>query len=256
MAVSQHLIAQRWQQMKHTYGWNLIDDATLIAAAEAEIEVESGADTSVAERITVGIYRVYNRYLYQSILHLTHDIADSAAIERANQACLEIQLTVRRCVLAKAYSADLADEIAQQIVLRLLSEPHVVRQPQSLLAWVMWQTRALLKAAQPASTEAVPLKEDNAGDVRTAPNLEQSVETRLRDMDLDALLIQTLSPFHRQLIIMTEIEERPPREIAQLLKVKVTQIYVEKGRALKKLRENPACQRFFERLPPEDGQRK
>lgn len=242
MDIERAAVAACWQQLKRRYAWTMVDDEDrLIDQVMAAIEDAPPGQAGPARQIEISLHRVYNAYLYEAFFGGVRRPDDPAAAARSEAACRELNAMMRRLPALRGYSDAIQNDVIQSVFMRLVAAPASVKSPGSLTAWVIWQVRAALKSLiSPPRCNNRPVValalDDPAARVMPDASADLArVEVRLRNLELDQVLRQILSPFQRAVVVLAMIECYPDREVARMLDVRVTRVYVEKNRARQKM---------------------
>lgn len=231
-----------WMQLKAQFRWSFVQDeaaATFVDEIVRELSTRPDPANLSDSEINASIQQLYNRRMYEAFVAGLHDLADQAAVEATQRAAEEIRLIALRQIRAKGYEQDLAEELAQQVLVRLIEKPYAIRRPGALSAWIRWQILDLLKT----TNRRPPELSIDVDDVAEYPMIGS--DTFVQQMD-DVLFVQEilnelpaiLSSFQLRVIQLVIQEERPASDAAELLGVKPSQVRAEKARAIAKIRRH------------------
>jgi RNA polymerase sigma factor (sigma-70 family) len=217
-----------FRRLARRFDWQLaIDEDALLASATAEYGSLTGELTHGA-RLDLAVRRAYSVLLYQGLLH------------RINRAAEEVWWVVFRKAVRDDWQHDEAQDLAQEVVLRLMDRLDRVHSPQGLLSWVFWLYRQVVKDLR-GKRPTLPLTSDDDVEVQLSDpaDVAEAVEERVVGEELRALLASKLpNARDREILLRSIVLGEKPRQIASDLGIPVAQVRVLKFRALERLRDD------------------
>ncbi|MBV9790557.1 MAG: sigma-70 family RNA polymerase sigma factor, partial [Chloroflexi bacterium] len=221
-------VAQRahsiWRGLKAQFRWSFVHDDEEAAFVDTIVQELStrpdSANLSDAE-INASIQQRYNRRMYEAFVAGLHDLADQAAVEATQRAAEEIRLIALRQIRAKGYEQDLAEDLAQQVLVRLIEKPYAIREPGCLPVYIRFQIRDLLKAfnRRPAAL-SIDVDDGSEHPLAGSHNPTQQVDDKLLAQELASELPTFLSDFQLRVIQLVVLEEYSAIDAADKLDVK------------------------------------
>jgi RNA polymerase sigma factor (sigma-70 family) len=252
MEVEYRDVVSSWQRLRDRYDWQIIGDEAAFIQQVVQRVAEVQPQVAPSLRQTeVCIIRLYNEWLYATLLEGIRAGADEQALARANRVGQELAQFMLRHAALRGYSEAVRDDVVQQVFLRLISAPATIKSPENLMAWIIWQIRAALKTLRGHSQfHQQSLVSLEACEAVNGPFADPSsgidrVDWLLRNKELEQLLRAVLSPFQRSVVLLTMIEGHPEREAARMLGVEISRVYREKCRARQRLRNSQRLLRFL-----------
>lgn len=218
-----------WRQLAQRNDWSLVEnEAVFLDQAATEFEQLNRA-TMVGERMRFAIWRAYSVLLYRGLL------------SRQERAAQELWLAFVRTALRDRWSQPEAEELAQEVVFRVLDKLQNVKSPQGFLGWAfrIFRTarrdhRAQMNAEYQQNTE-----NDRTDEPVDPTDLATEVEQLLIDQQLQALLRAKLpNDVERATLLAIVVFGDHPRDVAQRLGLPPHRTRLAKSRALKRLRQD------------------
>jgi RNA polymerase sigma-70 factor (ECF subfamily) len=154
----------------------------------------------------------------------------------AAQSVSEIRVAVRRFIGSRVNDTATADDLTQEVLLKVHQRLPQVRDPRRLMGWVIQIARnTIIDFFRTHRNSEAYVEEVHAGDTPSAPPLPAE-ENRLRD-DLNVYIrsvVQDLPPIYRDALVLTEFDGLTQVELAERLGLSVSaaKSRVQRARAM------------------------
>lgn len=233
-----------WRQIASKKDWQLVDDEPSFLAGAHLIAVSLGCVASQAACLAKALSQAYSERVFYGI---------SNSRERAAQ---EIWNACKYLTFRNGLSPDEAEDIAQEVMIRILQRLGTIHSPHGFLSWV-WAVRKTVQRnylARQGRTE--PISEHDA---IATPSFDEDVVASLLDQRLiDAIETVLDNPLERAVIIDWLINSDQPRDTARRFGLPLYRARVAKNRALQRLQADPEIQKLLGGLnqepePPQEG---
>jgi DNA-directed RNA polymerase specialized sigma24 family protein len=228
-----------WRRLSQRYGWSLVEDeAAFVARAYAECQglVVNGSAQDWAK---VGVWRAYGACLYDGL---------QASNERAAG---ELWQLFARLAMHRGYTRALAEELAQDGVVRVLFKLPSLHSPAAMLTWAIRLFSSVLREQAPAVISE-PLSDaiaERSLSLMATTDVAVDVEQQLITSELVARLrAQLTNDLEFQSVVRTIVYGDKPRDIARDLDVPAYRIRVAKSRALDHLRQDASLLAWLREL--------
>jgi RNA polymerase sigma factor (sigma-70 family) len=235
----QHVAQQvdkTWRRLKSQFKWTFVDDEASFAQEIVDLlHSRPNPDAINDTQINVTIQQVYNQRVYHAFVAGITDVADDRAAHAMERACEEIRLNALRQARAKVDDDQVAEDIAQKVLLRLIEKPFAVREPGALPAWIKWQILDILKVIRRRAPE---LSLDGDDMAEPSQNPIPQVDDALFVNQVLNELPAILPLFQLQVIQLVVLQERSAIDAAKILGVTPAKVRTEKARAINKIRRH------------------
>lgn len=212
-----------WHAMSRRYGWSLVSNEAAFVE-RALIERQQLQAAGKPDSVRACIWRVYGALIYERLR------------ERDDLGAQELWKLFTRTAMKRGTRQDVAEDMAQEAVLRVLVNLPALRSPASFLTW----------ALRIASTVRLEFETANAREHSPEPTPEhetldehdftQAVENGLAEAEIVAQINARLSnQLERAVIIRAMIHGAKPRDIAADLNIPAPRIRLAKSRAIQQL---------------------
>lgn len=245
-------LIKQWQTFKQRYRWSLVsDESAFIAGMTSDLHRVRAAATTGRDPIVRIIWRAYNCIMYHAVWQGLRKPPQVAILDRCNQACHEIQQLVIRFARGRGYDDQDAADVAQEVLLKLISCPEAIHERHSMTAWIVDTSRDKIGSLLRRTNRTVPL--DDSIPIADAQMIavDDVVEASIADDELYQHMKALLSDFQCQVVILAALQGLKPRHIAPILKTNADRVSVELGRAKAKLSDPKAQQALFDDPPPD-----
>lgn len=229
-----------WRRLRDHNEWQLVDDEDVFlkraVAIMAMLQMQGGSGAQLAK---AALTRAYGEVMHAGLL---------AHNERAAQ---ELWLAFRRLGLSRGgMPPELADELAQEAVLRVLNNLPILRSPQSLIFWAFRIFSSLARERADAEQKALKASNTTLSEAIADPqDMAATVEQRLIDARLLALLEAKLSnTLERTVVLRVVALGEHPRDVARDLGLPLHRTRVAKSRAIKRLRSDNELLQLLQEL--------
>ncbi len=229
-----------WRRLRDHNEWQLVDDERAFLERAAAIAATLQAPNSGTNQFKkVLLMRAYGEVMHAGLL---------ARNERAAQ---EIWLAFRRTALSRGDMApEVAEEQAQEAVLRVLNTLPILRSPQSLIFWAFRIFSSVVR--ERAEVEQKALKATDATldeEIADPQDMSALVEQRMVDARLLALLEAKLSNLLERTVVLRVVAlGEHPRDVARDLGLPLHRTRLAKSRAIKRLRGDHELLRLLQEL--------
>jgi RNA polymerase sigma-70 factor (ECF subfamily) len=147
-----------------------------------------------------------------------------------------LHAAVRRFIGARVRDAATADDLTQEVFVKVQKRIAQVRDPRRLMGWMIQIARNTVADHFRAAKATEPFKEEHVASDPTPPESHEREEFRLRE-ELSAYVrsvVQGLSPIYRDAIVLTEYDGLSQVELARHLRLSVSaaKSRVQRARAL------------------------
>jgi RNA polymerase sigma-70 factor, ECF subfamily len=151
----------------------------------------------------------------------------------------EIRAAVRRFIGARVNSAAVADDLTQEVLLKVLQRLPQVRDPRRLMGWVIQIARNTVIDHYRSRRAAEPLTETDGAELPETAAPAPNEEGRLRDSLARYVrsVVQQLPPVYREAIELTEYDGLSQVELAARLGISISGAKSRVQRARVKVRE-------------------
>ncbi len=243
-------ITQDWRKRQQHFARTMIrdkDESAFIQEIARDFTNDNQLEHPKEVTIAMAIDRAYNRHLYANFLSRWQNPGDPTALELTNCACQEIRAICWRIARYNGHDPDIAEELAQMVLTRLIEEPYQVRDPGAFTAWIMWKIRDLRTRKSIYRPLEAPI-EDAASDADSAAvsTVVAEAEAQMLIEEVMAIMHQILPPRQIAIVYLTVIKDLKPREAAEILGLPSNTVRVEKSRALHSMRSDPRIGRMLE----------
>ena len=228
-----------WQLLSTRYDWQLVRDEEAFRVRIIFWYLQPHIQGAKA-----AIRCAYNELIYAGFQ------------QRSEQAALELWNYLRQNSL-KSYSSYEAEELAQATITEVIERLDEVRHPEFFTTFAWHQLRTVVRRMTRREQRELSWPNNPAGvpvDLPAPQNLLETIEQDTLLQEFQAIVAQAL-PIERDrsIILLSAIEELPPREIARALKLdpnpsNTAKIRVAKNRALNNLKNNPDFLDFLNRI--------
>jgi len=239
-------VGKYWHETKRRYNWQFITASEELNFIQTI--AESIAPTSDPTSITNAIKHGYNRLIYDTIVFAIHNPDDPVARSAANRACAEIWCIARNIAIARGVDQADIEDIAQEVTLRLITNPEKVEKPHKLAAWIGYQVLDFRKRFYSGKLRSQQVALETAETAASTIDVEALVERHLMLTLFKPLLKEVLSNAQYVIICKHLIDGSPPHEVAQQLNVDPHTIHSQKYRALKIIRNHPKLRELLESI--------
>lgn len=144
--------------------------------------------------------------------------------------------------LAHLKDREAAEDLAQEVFLRLLTNAASIRNPDYLCTWISRVTRNLatdwLRKRQRTSALVVMISSDEARRAMERQASEQTPASERGDTDLAEQLVMNMEPYDREIVMLRYVEEKPVHEIARLLGMHRSTVSRALARASRQMRRD------------------
>lgn len=219
-----------WQRLRQRNDWNLVEDETaFLTNAVAEFTMLS-EETPRSQRLFVAVQRTYSILLYRGLWN------------RDEQATQELWLSLLRIALKRGWQQIDAEELAQEVIMRLIGRIIQLRAPQSLFTWAILILRTAERDKR-KHNQVVSFSQsnNNSSELHIIDPLDfiGEVERRVISQKLQAMLSAKLSnELERLVLIRLVLFGDSPRDVAHDLDIPLHRTRIAKSRALKRLRQD------------------
>jgi RNA polymerase sigma factor (sigma-70 family) len=234
-----------WRQLARRYNWALVEDEEQfldIIAAEYDA-LASGKTPN--DRARIAVWRAYSTLLYRGLWR------------REERAAQELWQALVRVALKRGQPQPEAEDMAQEVIARVVQKLPALRAPQSLLSYAMMTFRGIQREGTKSMSADQPLYADD-DELRHEPadpaDLAQDVEQQLTSEELQAQLRARLpNALERVTLLRIVVFGDNPRDVAHDLGLPLYRTRLAKHRALNRLRGDEAFFRFLRDLTGADG---
>ncbi|BET67364.1 RNA polymerase sigma factor SigZ [Opitutales bacterium ASA1] len=157
---------------------------------------------------------------------------------------------VRRFVGARVRNDALADDLTQEIFVRVLRRLPEVRDHRRVVGWIFQIARNIVADHFRRSRPATALLEMDGAEESSHESVGGVEEARLRDELTDYVreVVKTLPPIHREAILLTEYEGMTQAELARHLGIGLSaaKSRVQRARAIVRARVEKCCHVEFD----------
>lgn len=148
----------------------------------------------------------------------------------------ELRAAVRRFIGARVSNAATADDLTQDVFVKVQKRVAQVRDPRRLMGWLIQIARNTVADHFRAARSTEVFKDEHAVDSPTLPESFDREETRLRE-ELAAYIrgvVQELPPIYREAIVLTDYDGLSQVELAQRLgfSISAAKSRVQRARAM------------------------
>ena len=148
----------------------------------------------------------------------------------------QLRAAVRRFIGARVADAATADDLTQEVFVKVQKRSAQVRDPRRLMGWVIQIARNTVADFFRGARSTEPFKEEHAADSPAQPESFDREETQLRT-ELSAYIrsvVETLPAIYREALVLTEYDGLSQVELAQRLGLSVSaaKSRVQRARAM------------------------
>lgn len=234
-----------WQQISRRNDWLLVEDeAAFLEQVLAEARVLVGDGAVSEEALRVAARRSYSARLFRGL---------QMQEERAAQ---ELWLAAFRLSIRAGWTQPAAEDLAQEMMARVIEKLPALRSPQSLVDWVLMILRTVQRDYRRQHPDVQQLTNDEGQQREPADpsDLAERVEAGLLSELITAELEAALPKERDRLILLrTVLAGDKPGEIAKDLGIPAHQVRLAKSRALDRLRNSPAFRGLLSQLRDRDS---
>lgn len=155
-----------------------------------------------------------------------------ATLEQAG----ELHAAVRRFIGARVADAATADDLTQEVFVKVQKRIHQVRDPRRLMGWMIQIARNTVADFFRGARATEPFKEEHVASESTPPDSHEQEEFRLREelQDYIRRVVKDLPGIYREAILLTEYDGLSQVELARRLGLSVSaaKSRVQRARAL------------------------
>lgn len=151
----------------------------------------------------------------------------------------ELRAAVRRFIGSRVSDSATADDLTQDVFVKVQKRISQVRDPQRLMGWLIQIARNTIADHFRSARSTEPLKDEHAAGTPVHPESFDREETRLRE-ELSAYIrgvVQDLPLIYREAIVLTEYDGRTQVELARHLGLSVSAAKSRVQRARAMIRE-------------------
>lgn len=158
--------------------------------------------------------------------------ARGVSVEQAG----ELRAAVRRFIGARVRDAATADDLTQDVFVKVQKRIGQVRDPRRLMGWLIQIARNTVVDFFRSARDTEPFQEEHAVAASTRPASHEQEELRLRE-ELSAYVrtvVQGLPPIYREAIVLTEYDGLSQVELSRQLGLSVSaaKSRVQRARAM------------------------
>jgi RNA polymerase sigma-70 factor, ECF subfamily len=148
----------------------------------------------------------------------------------------ELRSAVRRFIVSRVMDDATADDLTQEVFVKVQKRVAQVRDPQRLMGWLIQIARNTVADFFRGARATEPFKEEHAADSPAQPESFDREETQLR-AELSAYIrsvVQSLPAIYREALVLTEYDGLSQVELAQRfgLSVSAAKSRVQRARAM------------------------
>ena len=136
----------------------------------------------------------------------------------------ELRAAVRRFVGARIADAATADDLTQEVFVKVQKRSAQVRDPRRLMGWVIQIARNAVADFFRGARSTEPFQEHHLANAPTQPESFDREETQLRT-ELSAYIrsvVESLPPIYREALVLTEYDGLSQVELSQRLHLSVS----------------------------------
>jgi len=219
-----------WRELSKRNGWELVSDEPYFLAQAAAEFAAIDADQAHAQRLRVALQRSYSEILYNELTW------------RNERAATELWNACHRIALRDSRTREIAEDLAQEAILRALEKLTSLNDHKSLLGWVLRILSDVRRRSLQREGRYLLGDDTERPEPRDPVDIAEQVEQQILTAEFDALLKEVLPNWlERTALIRVLIEQQKPGEVAQELGLPPHRLRLAKSRGLKHLREHPAA---------------
>jgi RNA polymerase sigma-70 factor (ECF subfamily) len=167
------------------------------------------------------------------------------ALITADDTTSQLRVAVRRFIGRRVTDAATADDLTQEVFLKVQRHIAKVRDPRRLMGWVIQIARTTVADYYRHARSTEVFKEEHITDRAPRPESFEQEETELRE-DLQAYVrtvVQALPPIYRQALVLTEYDGLSQVELARQLGLSVSaaKSRVQRARAMVREQIDRCC---------------
>lgn len=151
----------------------------------------------------------------------------------------DLHAAVRRFIAARVRDAATADDLTQEVFVKVQKRITQVRDPRRLMGWLIQIARNTIADFFRSARSTEPFNEEHAAAMPSPPESLEREEARLRE-ELAAYIrsvVQGLPPIYRDAIVLTEYDGLSQVELAKHLGLSVSAAKSRVQRARTRVRE-------------------